>query len=302
MKDRYVGATAIIIAAILWGLDGVVLTPRLYNLDVGFVVLMLHLVPFVIMNLFLFKQYRYLKEFKSQDFLLFLGIAFFGGALGTLAIVKALFLVNFEHLSIVVLLQKLQPIFAIVLAAIFLKERIEKRFYFWAVIAVLSSYFLTFGWRLPHIEADSNLIQAAIWAVVAAFSFGSATVLGKRAVSQFPYYTTNFFRFGFTSIIMLIFVAFTGKLGEIVNVTSVNWMIFVIIALTTGSGAIFLFYFGLNKVKAMVSTICELFFPISALVFDYFINGKTLSPIQFVSAGIMILAILEVSYKRKRFR
>lgn len=301
-KERYIGATAIIIAAILWGFDGVVLTPRLYNLDVGFVVFMLHLVPFIIMNIFLFKQYKYLKVFSGKDIILFVSIAFFGGALGTLAIVKALFLVEFQHLSIVVLLQKLQPVFAIILAAIFLKEKIEKRFYFWAVLAVIASYFLTFGYRLPHIGQDANLIKAAIWAVVAAFSFGSATVLGKKAVSKYPYYTTNFFRFGFTSIIMLLFVLVTGKLGEFASITNMNWMILVIIALTTGSGAIFLFYYGLNKVKAVVSTICELLFPISAVIFDYFINGKVLSPIQIISAAIMILAIVEISYNRKKIR
>ena len=37
-----IGAVSISLAAIMWGLDGVVLTPRLYNLDVGWVVLILH--------------------------------------------------------------------------------------------------------------------------------------------------------------------------------------------------------------------------------------------------------------------
>ena len=124
-KKRYIGATAIILAATMWGFDGVVLTPRLYNLNVGFVVFMLHFVPFVLMNTFLFKEYKRLIKFTKADFLLLGGIAFFGGALGTLAIVKALFLVRFDHLSIIVLLQKLQPIFAIILAAVFLKEKIN---------------------------------------------------------------------------------------------------------------------------------------------------------------------------------
>ncbi len=301
-KQRYIGATAIIIAATLWGFDGVVLTPRLYNLDVGFVVFMLHLVPFVLMNTFLFKEYKKLKEFTKADFFVLSSIAFFGGALGTLAIVKALFLVNFQHLSVVVLLQKLQPIFAIILAAIFLKEKIKKYFIFWAVIAVVASYFLTFGFHLPHLEKDADLIQAALWALVAAFSFGTSTVLSKKALTRFPYYTTNFYRFGFTAVLMLFYVLFVGKLGEFENVTKINWMFFVIIALTTGSGAIFLYYYGLNKVKAMVSTICELFFPISAILFDYFVNHHELSPIQWVSAIVMITAIVEISYKRKKIR
>jgi drug/metabolite transporter (DMT)-like permease len=301
-KERYIGATAIIIAAIMWGFDGVVLTPRLFSLDVGFVVFMLHLVPFLLMNIFLFKEYKKLKTFTRSDILTFFAIAFFGGALGTMAIVKALFLVNFQHLSVVVLLQKLQPIFAIILAAIFLKEKIEKRFIFWAVIAVFASYTLAFGFHLPHKIDNPNLIQASLWAVLAAFSFGSATVFGKKALNKFPYYTTNFFRFGFTSLLMLIYVLITGSISSFQNLTTTHMTYFLIIAVTTGSGAIFLFYYGLNKVKAMVSTICELFFPISAILFDYLINKHILSPVQWISAIIMILAIVEISYKRKKVR
>ena len=301
-KKRYIGATAIILAATMWGFDGVVLTPRLYNLNVGFVVFMLHFVPFVLMNTFLFKEYRKLRTFTKADFLLLGGIAFFGGALGTLAIVKALFLVHFDHLSVIVLLQKLQPIFAITLAAIFLKEKIKPRFIFWGLLAIIASYFLTFGFHKPNMGEDGPLIQAALWALVAAFSFGSATVLGKKALTRLPYYTTNFFRFGFTSLFMLIYILIIGQLGEFKNVTPTHWIFFLIIAVTTGSGAIFLFYYGLNKVTAMVSTICELFFPISAIIFDYFINHHLLSPIQWISAVIMILAVVEISYKRKKVR
>ena len=241
-KKRYIGATAIILAAIMWGFDGVVLTPRLYNLNVGFVVFMLHFVPFVLMNTFLFKEYKKLKKFTKADFLLLGGIAFFGGALGTLAIVNALFLVRFDHLSVIVLLQKLQPIFAIILAAIFLKEKIKRRFIFWGLLAIIASYFLTFGLHKPNMGEDGPLIQAALWALVAAFSFGSATVLGKKALTRLPYYTTNFFRFGFTSLFMLIYILIIGQLCEFQNVTPTNWLFFFIIAVTTGSGAIFLFY------------------------------------------------------------
>jgi len=146
------GTIAISISAILWGFDGVVLTPRLYNLDVVYVVFILHLIPFILMNLFLFKQYNQLKLFVRQDFIIMLLIASFGGVLGTIAIVKALFLVNFEQLTVVVLLQKLQPIFAILLAAILLKEKIKKNFVIWASIAIVASYFLTFGFNLPDFQ------------------------------------------------------------------------------------------------------------------------------------------------------
>jgi drug/metabolite transporter (DMT)-like permease len=74
-----------------------------------------------------------------------------------------------------------------------------------------------------------------------------------------------------------------------------NWLIFFIIAFTTGSGAIFLYYFGLNKIKASVSTICELSFPLSAIVFDYVFNGNVLTIVQWVGAAILIFAIINLN-------
>jgi len=300
--EKLVAASAIIFSAILWGFDGVYLTPNLFQLDVGFVVFMLHLIPFVLMNTFLYKEYRHLTEMNLSDLVTFFLIALFGGALGTLAIVRALFLVQFNHLSIVVLLQKLQPIFAIALAAVILKEKLTKHFGLWAAIAILASYFLTFGLNLPEVNAKSNLLAAALWALLAAFSFGASTVFSKKALQKYSYYTANFYRFGFTTIIMLIFVLITGKLSEFSSVNDRQWMFFIIISLTTGSATIFLYYYGLKKVSARVSTICELFFPISAVFFDYIINKQSLTAAQWVSAIIMMIAILKISYQRKRVR
>jgi drug/metabolite transporter (DMT)-like permease len=294
-KNIIWGAISISIAAILWGLDGVVLTPRLYNLDVPFVVFILHALPFVIMQAFLFKHYRYIREFTFQDIMVLVLIALFGGAIGTISIVKALFLVNFKELSIVVLLQKLQPVFAIALASIILKERINKYFIIWALIALLGGYFLTFGLSAPDLRTGDRTTLAAMYAFLAAFSFGSSTVFSKLILQRYSFKTATFYRYGITAIIMFIYVLFAGKLDNFSEITRSNWIIFFIIAFTTGSGAIFLYYHGLNRVKAILAIMCELFFPISTILFDYFINGNRLSLIQWISAGIMIFAIINLN-------
>ena len=289
------GALAICISAMLWGLDGIVLTPQLYNLDIGLVVFVLHALPFLIMNLFLFKQYRLLKQFSGKEFLYLFLIALMGGAIGTLAIVKALFLVEFRFLTIVVLLQKLQPVFAIILAAVLLREKLQKNFLLWASIAIVAGYFLTFGFKLPDFQTGSKTVLAAAYSLLAAFSFGSATVLSKGVLHKVSFQAATFYRYGFTTFIMLLFVLATGTIGGIADATPRNWIIFLIITFTTGSGAIFLYYYGLRKVKAMVATICELCFPLSAVVFDYIFHGRILSPVQWVSAAVMLLAIVRLS-------
>lgn len=300
-KNKFIlGAVAVSISAIFWGFDGIVLTPRLYNLDVGFVVLMLHLIPFVIMNALLFREYQHLKTFSRSDYYFIGLIALFGGAIGTMAIVKALFLVNFKHLTIVVLLQKLQPVFGIALAAIILKEKLGKNYLIWASIAILGGYFLTFGLHAPSIETGASTIYAAGFALLASFSFGSSTVFSKKILNNYSFKTATFYRYGFTSVIMLIFVLITGKFTDVYNTTPLNWIIFFVIAVTTGSGAIFLYYFGLTRVKAVVATICELLFPISAIIFDYIFNDAKLSLVQWLSAGVMIFAIVGLNRERAR--
>ncbi|MCF6170392.1 MAG: DMT family transporter [Bacteroidales bacterium] len=288
------GTVAISISAIMWGFDGVVLTPRLFNLEVGYVVFILHFIPFLLMNVFLFNQYKQMKTFVRQDYIGFSLVAIFGGALGTMAIVKALFLVNFEQLSVVVLLQKLQPIFAIILAAILLKEKVRKGFILWAGLAVFASYFLTFGFSLPHINGNGQAVYAALFALLAAFSFGSSTVFSKKVLINHNFITATFFRYGFTTFFMLIYVLVFSQYLEARETTPANWLYFIIIGVTTGSGAIFIYYYGLRRVKAIVATISELLFPISAIFFDYLVNDSILSPVQLVSAAVMVFAIIKL--------
>ena len=301
MKNRQsiIGAVAVILASIMWGFDGIVLTPRLFNLDVIFVVFMLHLIPFIIMNLFLYREYRYMRVFSYNDiFILFL-IAMFGGILGTVSIVKALFLVNFNNLTVVVLLQKLQPVFSIILAALILREKIRKRFALWAGIAIVASYFLVFGWKIPRIDAGHQTAEAALFALIAAFAFGSSTVFSKKILNKYSFQTGTFYRYAFTTVILLLAVLVSGRMSQFSEITNANWIYFIIIAFTTGSGAIFLYYYGLIRIRAMLATMCELFFPLSAIVFDYIFNGKILNSVQWIAAAAMIFAIIQLNRTKK---
>jgi len=298
-KTVFTGAMAICIAAILWGLDGVVLTPRLYSLDIGLVVFIFHALPFILMNLFMYKEYKHLRNFTRNDILMFFLLSLLGGAVGTLAIVKALFLVNFKALTIVVLLQKLQPVFAITLAALLLGEKLKRNFLLWSALAITAGYFLTFGLHLPDFTTNNNTALAAGFSLLAAFAFGSSTVFSKKVLRKFSFFTATFYRYAFTSIIMLLYVLSTGILSKIPEITGFQWAIFATIGITTGSGAIFLYYFGLTRIRAMLATICELCFPVSAILFDYLVNDRTLSLIQWVSAGVLIFAILKLSLEKE---
>ncbi|MGL4358477.1 DMT family transporter [Cetobacterium sp.] len=300
MKKQYLGAGLICLAATMWGFDGIVLTPRLFKLDVAYVVFVLHLLPLLGMSLIFGKsEIANIKKLNKEDLFFYFLIALFGGALGTLSIVKALFLVNFNHLTVVTLLQKLQPVFAIVLARVLLGEKVGKNFIFWAIAALISGYLLTFQFTLPHFEAGDKVGIASLYAMLAAFSFGSSTVFGKKILANSSFRTALYTRYLFTSIITGAIVLFNGNMGWFLKTTPDQWLIFVIIGLTTGSGAVLLYYLGLRHIRANIATMCELCFPVSSIVFDYIFNKKILSPIQFVSAGILLFTIYKITKNQK---
>lgn len=300
-----IGAIAISLSAILWGLDGVVLTPRLLaengtHLNTVYVVFVIHAFPFALMSIFLNKEFSKLKYFTHQDIINFLLVAVAGGAMGTVFIVKALFTVGFQDLTIVALLQKLQPVFGIALAAIILKEKMSKMYGLWAFVAIAAGYFLTFGLSAPNLNTGSSTTLAAFYALLAALAFSSSTVLSKKVLNKFNFTTATFYRYFFTTLILLVYVLVSGVWRQ-VSITPTNtWLLFGVIGLTTGSGAIFLYYYGLRHVKAMVSTICELLFPISVIVFDYLVNKNRLDIVQWISILVMFVAIYMLNHTRKR--
>lgn len=290
----------VIIAASLWGVDGIVLRPALYSLPVPLVVFVESTIVAILLSPYFIKQIPSLKTLHKKDWLAFFLVAMLGGAIGTMAITKALFYVNFVNLSVVILLQKLQPVFAITLAAIFLKESLSKKFFLWSALAIIGAYFMTFGTRLPDFATGDKTTIAAMFALIAALSFSSSTVLSKRALRNVSFEMGTYLRFVFSSIIMFVIAGTTGDIASISDISVKQIIIFLIIAFTTGGAAIFLYYYGLKRISASVAAICELAFPLTAVLLEYFIRGNILDVVQWMGAGVLLLSILKVSLSQNQ--
>jgi len=294
-KHLWIFPAMIAFAAMLWGLDGVVLRPALYSLPVATVVFLEHAIAFVIMIPFLFYERKKLGRITKQGYFYFFLVALFGGALGTLAITKGLFYVNFAHISAVILMQKLQPIFAIFLAWLILKEKLPKKFFIYAVLALIGAYAIAFPELIPNFNTGDKTTVAAMFGLLAALCWGASTVFSKGALKNTNFRIGTYLRFGFTSLIVLIIMLSTGGQTVIPEITGTQWSYLFIIIFSSGGVAMFLYYFGLKHTKASVSTIAELGLPLSAVVFDYFIHGKLMNATQFIGAAILLFAIIMVS-------
>ena len=298
-KDS-LGPLFVIIAASLWGVDGIVLRPALYSLPVPLVVFVESTIVAILLSPYFIKQVPSLKTLQRKDWLAFFLVALLGGAIGTMAITKALFYVNFVNLSVVILLQKLQPVFAITLAGVFLKEKLPGQFFLWAVLAIIGAYFMTFGSNLPDFTTGDKTTIAALFALIAALAFSSSTVLSKRALRNVSFEMGTYLRFLFSALIMLVLVASLGDISSITEITTKQIIIFLIIAFTTGGAAIFLYYFGLKRIAASIAAICELAFPLTAVLLEYFLRGNILDAVQWMGAGVLLLSILKVSLNQNQ--
>ena len=287
---------AVVFAALLWSLDGI-LRQELYSVSSFLVVTLEHLLGALLFLPFLVKAWPEIKTLGQRGWVSILWISICGGILGTFFYTKALSYVNYIDLSVVVLLQKLQPLFAISLAAIILKEKLSQRFIGLALVAMLGGYLVTFGTTTIG-DWDDRTIIAALLATLAAFSWGSSTVLGKHALNRLPFTAVTALRLSLTAVVAMIILTTTVG-GEItIDLTTNQWRNLVIIVFSTGAVALFIYYYGLKHLPASHTTLYELTWPMSAVLIDWIVRGKVLSPSQFVGAFLLLGSMVYLSQEK----
>jgi len=287
------GPLLIIVAASLWAFDGII-RRSLYSLPSITIVFYEHLFGAIILLPYLILTFK--KEgLTRKEFFLLLFIAMFSGVLGTLWFTTALLKTNFISFSVVYLIQKLQPIFAISAASIFLKEKVSKSYIKWAVLALLAAYFVTFKNGIINFSTGSGTIIAALYALGAAFAWGSSTVFSKIALIKRPSNYVAGLRFLFTSILAFGMVFIMGQSKSLSSPTISQLGRFLLIAVSTGMVSVAIYYRGLKKVPANVSTILELVYPLLAVFIDATLYKSFLAPTQYLAGGVLLFAIYKIS-------
>ena len=286
-------ALAVISAAILWSLDGYI-RQNLFSLPSFLIISLEHAIGALIFFPLLIKGLNEIYSLNQRGWISVFWISICGGVLGTFFYTKALSYVEYIDLSVVVLLQKFQPIFAIALAAVILKEKITKRFFILAVAAIIGGYLITFG-NNPIENWNDKTIIASLLALLAAFSWGSSTVLGKHALNQISFMTITSLRLTITAAITLFIIISNSQYELIPEMTFGNWLYIILIVISTGSIALFIYYYGLNHLPASHVTIYELFWPLSAVTIDWFIYERIMTMYQFLGAILLLTSIILLS-------
>ncbi|HWO07031.1 MAG TPA: DMT family transporter [Candidatus Paceibacterota bacterium] len=290
------GPLLIFIAAVLWGLDGI-LRRALFGLPPITIVFFEHLIGLLIIAPFLIRAWRR-ERLERREWAAISVVALLSGVLGTLFFTAALLQVNFIPFSVVFLIQKLQPIFALAVADFILKERVTQSYLGFAGLALLAGYFVTFPMGAVNFSDGGAHITAALLALCAAIAWGSSTALSRYALLNHSNTFITGLRFLLTVPIALVFVFALGAIDSLREVTPVQFGYLALIAISTGMLSLWIYYRGLRTTPVRTSAIVELAFPMTAVFVDYFLYGVALHWSQYLAAIVLLYAMYKVSSLR----
>lgn len=293
-KYLAVGPVLIFVAAILWAVDGI-FRRNLYTLPPITIVFFEHLIGAIIIFPFFWQAWKKGEHLTKKEIWAIVLVSFLSGLIGTLLFTAALQKTYFISFSVVYLLQKLQPIFTVIVAAIVLKERITRPYIMWAALAIIAAYFVTFKNGFVDLSAGSGPVIAALLALGAAIAWASSTAFSRYTLLNHSQTFITGLRFLLTVPMALIAVYILNAQASLIALSSQQFMYLTLIALTTGMVALWIYYRGLKFTQAKISTIVELAFPVTAIFIGIFLYKDVLVWSQWLAAVVLLFAVYKVS-------
>ncbi|MBC7074244.1 EamA family transporter, partial [Candidatus Parcubacteria bacterium] len=227
---------------------------------------------FLFATLFLFKDWKQIKNFSKKDWFLLILIGFFGGSIPFLLFFKGLSQTSAAEGSF---LHKTMFIYVTILAVLFLKEKIQKRFLVGASILFLGNFIL-----LKKLFLRANFGNFLIfWATLL---WAIENTISKYALKKLEGREVAWGRMFFGSIFILIYLIFTHQLSPILslNLKQISWVLITSIFLF---GYVLSWYSGLKYIPLHQATaILLLGSPITT--FLNLVSGTNIPKLEFLSA------------------
>lgn len=277
-------------AAALWGTDGLLRKPLADALPAASVVFWEHLIVVLLLAPFLPRALRafWHASGRQQAALVAIGI-------GASAVATAMFTAAFRLGDPVtpLVLQKLQPVFAVAAAFFLLGERVRAGYFAFALPALAGAWLLAFA---NPFEVRVAALQAALLAVGAAALWAGGTVLGRYVATSMPPRDVTALRFtiGLPASAVILWATDAPL--------AVGWdnaFGLVLLAIVPGLLALSLYYIGLRATPASRATLAELSFPVTAAIIGVGFLGTRLTPTQWLGFAVVIAAVTALGWHER---
>lgn len=284
------GPLAVVGGAALWGTDALFRLPLSAGHAAATIVFVEHLILVLCVLPLLPRTIRAIRRASWR-----VGVALLVIGAGSSAAATVLFTQAFTYGDPVtpLLLQKLQPLFAVAAAWLLLGERPRRAYGPLLVGGVLGAYLLAFP--NPTSVQIGYLAPAALAAAAAAL-WAMGTVLGRYASRSLEprELLTARITIGLPAsgaLVALMAVPATLPSDDVPAVLG--------LALVPGLIALAVYYVGLRRTPAMVATLGELAFPLTAALIGRLVFGETLTASQWCGLALLLAVIVFLTMPAK---
>jgi DME family drug/metabolite transporter len=288
--DRVPGVVLISLAAAMWGLDGLIRKPLSESTSAYTIVFGEHVVLVALTATLLVPAFRALLAAGPRYIAAGVAVGAGASAIATILFTKALFHGDFIT---VVVLQKAQPLIAVIGAWIVLGEQ-PRRGFAWFLLPALAGIWLI---ALPHpLDPHAHGLVPIAETLAAAALWGLGTVFGRYLSRRLAFEHVSTVRFGFGLIASAIAL---WILSEPAFSTWHDSFWIAVLALVTGLVALNLYYFGLRRTPALLAAIGELAFPVTAALVGIYVFDSSLRWTQWVGVVITVGVISLLPVRRR---
>lgn len=270
------GYVLVAIAAAMWGSDALFRRGLALDLPAPLIVFVEHLLLTVMTLPLWLRGLRVVRAMSVSERMALLFIGAGASALATILFTEAF---TYGDPTTPLLLQKVQPLIAVLGAWLFLGERLLTRYWLFMTAGLAGAFLITFD--SPTDLTGPRVLPAAL-AVGAATLWALGTVFGRRLASRIAHSELTGLRFLVGLPVSGIVAWVLGSFNDVSLVGTREILALLLLALIPGLIALLLYYRGLSNTSAAGATLAELAFPLSAVLINYVAFGDSLTGTQWL--------------------
>lgn len=284
------GVVLVSVAATMWGLDGLIRKPLSSTTSAATIVFGEHVVLVACTITLLAPALVSLRRAGIRY--LVAGVVVGAGASATATILFTQALFHGDFITVIVL-QKAQPLVAVLGAWLVLGEQ-PRRGFAWFLLPALAGIWLI---ALPHpLAPHAHGLTPIAETLGAAVLWGLGTVLGRYLTRRLTFEHVTTVRFAFGLVASACALPIVGGAAW----SSAHDSLFIaLLAVVTGLLALFLYYYGLQRTPALLAALGELAFPVTAALIGIYVFNSSLRWTQWLGVAVTIAVVSLLPARRR---
>jgi len=296
MKKIGTGFLLVAAGAALWGTDGLFRRTLAFEMPAPVVVFWEHLILVAVTLPFLIRFFKNRPKLTGRDLTALLFVGAGASALATVLFTEAF---TYGDPTTPLLIQKTQPVIAVLGAYLLLGERLLPRYGWYFLFAVSGAYLISFP---DPTAVQLSQLAPALLALGAAALWGMGTVLGRHLTKKIPTNQLTALRFAIGLPSALVILLLRNEAADALEVTPSEFGALILLSLIPGLAALMIYYKGLSTTPASSATLAELAFPLTAILIGWSVFDTVPTATQWVGIALLLGTIVVMTRAANRGR